>query len=165
MYSEKFMMRALAIAATASHDTGTAPYGAVIVKDDQIVGEGLNHANALSDPTSHGEVEAIRDACKNLGSLNLSGAQIYTSCEPCPLCVTAIKMTGISEMYYSASLDDSARIISGVRSGDKVNVAISDLRCEAGSSIDDRSIPVFQKRRDEGVQLLETFAKNTLSDR
>jgi len=83
MYDEKFMRRAIELAATALNIPGARPYGAVVVKDGRIVGEGLNEAAKKFDPTSHGEVEAVRDACRNLKTTDLTGCELYTSCEPC----------------------------------------------------------------------------------
>ena len=87
---------------------GARPYGAVVVKDGKIVGEGLNQSAKNFDPTSHGEVEAIRDACRNLKTTDLSGCELYTSCEPCSVCVATMIMAGIGRMYYGATLDQSA---------------------------------------------------------
>ena len=87
MYDEKFMRRAIELSTQALDEPGARPYGAVVVKDGRIVGEGLNQSAKNFDPTSHGEVEAIRDACRNLKTTDLSGADLYTSCEPCSVCV------------------------------------------------------------------------------
>ena len=86
MYDEKFMRRAIELSAQALEKPGARPYAAVIVKDGKIVGEGLNQSTGHFDPTSHGEVEAIRDACRNLKTLDLSGCDLYTSAEPCSMC-------------------------------------------------------------------------------
>ena len=81
------------------------------MKDGKIVGEGLNQAAKNFDPTSHGEVEAVRDACRNLKTTDLSGAELYTSCEPCSVCVSTMIMAGIGRMYYGASLEQSAAVV------------------------------------------------------
>jgi len=111
MYDEKFMRRAIELSAQALNQPGVRPYGAVVVKDGKIVGEGLNESAKKFDPTSHGEVEAVRDACRNLKTTDLSGAELYTSCEPCSVCVATMIMAGISRMYYGASLAQSAGIV------------------------------------------------------
>ena len=90
MYDEKFMRRAIELSAQAIDTPGARPYGAVVVKDGKIVGEGLNQSAKNFDPTSHGEVEAIRDACRNLKTTDLSGTDLYTSCEPCSVCVATM---------------------------------------------------------------------------
>ena|SRR5215216_8031035 len=88
MFDEKFMRRTLELAKQALITPGTRPFGAVVALDGQIVGEGFNHSLAHFDPTSHGEIEAIRNACQNLKRVELIGADLYTSCEPCSLCVS-----------------------------------------------------------------------------
>ena len=95
MYDEKFMRRAIELSARALDTPGARPYGAVVVKDGRIVGEGLNESAKNFDPTSHGEVEAIRDACRNLKTTDLSGTDLYTSCEPCSVCVATMYMAGV----------------------------------------------------------------------
>lgn len=86
------------------------PFGAVIVRDNEIIGKGTNRVTFLNDPTAHAEIMAIRDACKNVASFSLAGSDIYTSCEPCPMCLAAIYWARISNIYYANSRDDAARI-------------------------------------------------------
>ena len=90
MQASQMMARAIEIARTSLNEHGALPYGAVVAKDGIVIGEGLNRAMALSDPTSHGEVEAIRDACRTLGTTDLSGAEMYTTAEPCSMCVLSL---------------------------------------------------------------------------
>jgi tRNA(Arg) A34 adenosine deaminase TadA len=107
---EDFMRRAIEIAREKMLSDGAAPFGCVIVKDGEIVGEGVNSVVAKCDPTSHGEVEAIRDAGQKLGTWDLSGCELYTSCEPCELCVAAMFWAKIDRMYYAATLADCEQI-------------------------------------------------------
>jgi len=94
-----------------SVDHGSSPFGCVIVdRDGKIVGEGHNHVVLDNDPTAHGEVVAIRNACKNLGTFDLSGCILYTSCEPCPMCLNACKWANIAEVYYAADRYDAENI-------------------------------------------------------
>ena len=111
MYHEKFMRRAIELSAQALDISGARPYGAVVVKGGKIVGEGLNQSAKNFDPTSHGEVEAVRDACRNLKTTDLTGCELYTSCEPCSVCVATMIMAGVSRMYYGASLEQSAAVV------------------------------------------------------
>jgi len=105
----EFLRRAIALA-TVNVVSGTGgPFGAVIVRDGQIVGEGVNTVTAAHDPTAHGEVNAIRAACKTLGSFSLAGCQLYTSCEPCPMCLAAAYWARIDAIYYGANAADAAR--------------------------------------------------------
>ena len=86
------------------------PFGAVIVKDGKIVGRGHNRVLAAQDPTCHAEIEAIRDACRNLGTRDLSGCEIYTSCYPCPMCLGAIYWARLDKMYYGNNKTDAKNI-------------------------------------------------------
>ena len=86
------------------------PFGACIVKDGKIIGKGSNHVLANNDPTAHAEIMAIRDACKNINSYDLSGAELYTSCYPCPMCLSAIIWSNIKKVYYGNTKEDAANI-------------------------------------------------------
>ena len=86
------------------------PFGACIVKDGKIIGKGSNHVLANNDPTAHAEVMAIRDACKNINSYDLSGCELYTSCYPCPMCLSAIIWANIKKVYYGNTKEDAADI-------------------------------------------------------
>ena len=86
------------------------PFGACIVKDGVVVGKGSNHVLANNDPTAHAEVMAIKEACKNLNSYDLSGCVLYTSCYPCPMCLSAIMWANIKEVYYGNTKEDAADI-------------------------------------------------------
>ena len=83
------------------------PFGAVIVKDGKIVGQGWNRVTSANDPTAHAEVEAIRDACSNLETFSLAGCEIYASCEPCPMCLSAIYWARLDALYFAASRADA----------------------------------------------------------
>ena len=150
-----FIQRAIALSREALAKPGCAPFGAVIVKDGQIVGEGLNHAIAHSDPTSHGEVEAIRDACKRLGTLELAGCDLYTSCEPCALCVAAMQIAGIRKLYYAASLKQSAAALDTAL---RPAIDIEVLRAEAGAPIAARRMPTQQLADADALVVLEAWA-------
>ena len=86
------------------------PFGACIVKDGKIIGRGSNHVLASNDPTAHAEVMAIRDACKNINSYDLSNCELYTSCYPCPMCLSAIIWANIKKVYYGNTKEDAADI-------------------------------------------------------
>jgi len=105
----EFLRRAIALATdNVLHGAG-GPFGAVIVREGRIVGEGVNTVTAAHDPTAHGEVNAIRAACKALGSFSLAGSELYTSCEPCPMCLAAAYWARIDAIYYGARAADAAR--------------------------------------------------------
>lgn len=86
------------------------PFGAVVVKNGEIIGKGSNHVLANNDPTAHAEVMAIRDACNNIGSYDLTGCELYTSCYPCPMCLSAIIWANIKIVYYGNTKKDAAEI-------------------------------------------------------
>jgi tRNA(Arg) A34 adenosine deaminase TadA len=105
----EFLRRAIALA-TENVITGRGgPFAAVIVRDGQIVGEGANSVTATHDPTAHGEVNAIRAACKALGTFSLAGCELYTSCEPCPMCLAASYWARLDAIYYGCCAADAAR--------------------------------------------------------
>lgn len=86
------------------------PFGACVVKDGKIIGRGSNHVLCNNDPTAHAEIMAIRDACQNINSYDLSGCEIYTSCYPCPMCLSAIIWSNIKKVYYGNTKEDAANI-------------------------------------------------------
>lgn len=104
-----FMSEAIRLA-TESVANGGGPFGAVIVKDGEIVATGVNRVTALCDPTAHAEVSAIREACRRLQVFKLDGCDIYTSCEPCPMCLSAIYWAGLRHIYYGGTQQDAAQI-------------------------------------------------------
>lgn len=106
MTHEDFMRKAIELSREQMNVHGDAPFAAIIVRDGEIVGEGCNRTLNNNDPTAHGEVEAIRDACRRLGTWDLSGCTLYTSCEPCQMCVAAMYWARIDKLYYANTLGD-----------------------------------------------------------
>ncbi len=104
-----FMDRAVELSRNNISCSG-GPFGAVIVKNDQIIAEGCNMVTRENDPTAHAEVVAIRDACKKLKTFDLSGCEIYTSCEPCPMCLAAIYWARLDTVYFANEKHDAANI-------------------------------------------------------
>ncbi len=109
MKHEDFMRRAIELAVENVKNDG-GPFGAVIVRNGEIVATGVNRVTANNDPTAHAEVSAIREACTKLGTFDLSGCVIYTSCEPCPMCLGAIYWAHLDKIYYGANQHDAAAI-------------------------------------------------------
>ena len=107
-YSEKFLREAIRLAEEKMEAGEGGPFGAVVVKDGEIVGRGWNRVTSANDPTAHAEVEAIRQACANLGTFSLAGCELYASCEPCPMCLSAIYWARLDALYFAASRDDAA---------------------------------------------------------
>ena len=106
---KKFMQMAIELAKENINGHCGGPFGAVVVKDGQVVGKGVNKVTSNLDPTAHAEVEAIRDACRNLGDFQLAGCTVYSSCEPCPMCLGAIYWARPDALFYGADRDDAAR--------------------------------------------------------
>jgi tRNA(Arg) A34 adenosine deaminase TadA len=106
----KFMNRAVELSRLGMQSRAGGPFGCVIVKDGNIVGEGCNMVTTTNDPTAHAEVVAIRDACNNLGTFQLNGCDIYASCEPCPMCLGAIYWARPSRVIFANTKDDAAAI-------------------------------------------------------
>ncbi len=106
----QFMKEAKILADENLSSNAGGPFGAVIVKDDKIVGRGANRVLHKNDPTAHAEVEAIRDACKNLNTYDLTDCILYTNCYPCPMCLSAIIWSNIKTVYYGNTKEDSANI-------------------------------------------------------
>ncbi|MBS1959758.1 MAG: nucleoside deaminase [Bdellovibrionales bacterium] len=104
------MQRAIDLSQKNMDSGAGGPFGAVIVRQGRIVGEGWNKVTSTNDPTAHAEVTAIRDACKNLGTFELTDCEIYTSCEPCPMCLSSIYWARIKKIYYGNTKDDAAAI-------------------------------------------------------
>jgi tRNA(Arg) A34 adenosine deaminase TadA len=105
---ETYMRLAIRLAQKSVDENLGGPFGCVIVKDGRIIGEGYNQVTTTNDPTAHAEVVAIRDACKNLNSFVLEGCTVYTSCEPCPMCLGAIYWARPAGVFMAANRDDAA---------------------------------------------------------
>lgn len=158
MYQPEFMQRAIALSQTALTTPGTEPFGAVIVKEGRVVGEGLNHSLAHFDPTSHGEVEAIRDACRRLSTVDLSGCELYTSCEPCALCVALMNIVGIGQLFYASSLAQSGAAFADLAPQHRHPIDCDLLRSECGAQVQQRAMPSAQKMDREATAVLKAWA-------
>lgn len=106
----KFMEMAVQLAYENVLVNGGGPFGAIIVKEGKVIGKGCNKVTTTNDPTAHAEVIAIRDACKNLGSFQLTDCEVYTSCEPCPMCIGALYWARPKAIYYASTKEDAAKI-------------------------------------------------------
>ena len=147
---EAFMRRAIELSRqTSLVDSAGGVFGAVIVKDGAIIAEGANRVVAENDPTWHGEMEAIRKACKALGSFKLTGCVLYTSAEPCPMCAAASYWAGIERIYYAATVQDALRY------GDFDDSMIFE---ELAKPTTARSIKATQMLQDEAVEVWKLYA-------
>jgi len=152
-----FMARAIELSRRALTEPGLRPFGAVVVKDGRVVGEGVNAANGKHDPTSHGETEAIRAASAALATTDLSGSTLYTSCEPCAMCAAAMHLANIDRVVYAASADDGAAAFAahGRRAGPW---PAAELRAQIARPIDARAMPAERRGRDEAIAVIDAFA-------
>lgn len=105
---EQFMGEAIRLAREGLRRNAGGPFGAIIVREGTIIGRGWNQVTSSNDPTAHAEVVAIRDACRHLGSFRLDGCDIYTSCEPCPMCLAAIRWARLDRVFHAATRSDAA---------------------------------------------------------
>ena len=142
------MKRAIELSENSANGTG-GPFGSVIVKDEKIIAEASNEVTFTNDPTAHAEIVAIRKACKKLNTFNLSGCDIYTSCEPCPMCLSAIYWSRINNIYYANTREDAK----------KINFDDSMIYSEFSKKIEDRKIPIKQMLRDEALKAFEIWDK------
>ena len=131
------------------------PFGACIVKDGKIIGKGSNHVLSNNDPTAHAEIMAIRDACKNINSYDLSNCELYTSCYPCPMCLSAIIWANIKVVYYGNTKEDAAYI--GFRD-DYIYNYIKKLDSE---SSDDSVLKLECMDRDETISTFNRFKEKS----
>ena len=145
-----FMLKAIELSVSSTNNAG-GPFGCVIVKDNKIIAEGSNKVTSSNDPTAHAEIVAIRDACQKLNTFNLSGSNLYSSCEPCPMCLSAIYWSHIDNIFYANTRDDAK----------KINFDDSFIYSEFSKKIEDRKIPTKQMLRDEALKAFELWNKNT----
>ena len=148
---EIFMQEAIALSQQGIVNNEGGPFGCVIVKGDEIIGRGNNKVVCNNDPTAHAEVVAIRDACKNLGTFQLHGCEIYTSCEPCPMCLGAIYWARPKIVYYANNREDAAGI------GFDDSMIYEEMKVEIG----DRKIPIISLRREEALKIFKEWMKKT----
>lgn len=144
---EYFMRRAISLAQKGIDSNSGGPFGAVVVKEGEIVGEGCNQVTSTNDPTAHAEVVAIRNACKNLDSFQLDGCILYTSCEPCPMCLGAIYWARPSKIFYAATHIDAANI------GFDDQFIYEEIEREAR----DRQIKIVNLLREEGLKIFKNW--------
>jgi len=129
---------------------GGGPFGAVIVKDGKVIATGVNRVTANNDPTAHAEVTAIRKASKKLGTFDLAGCEIYTSCEPCPMCLGAVYWAHLDKMYYGNTKTDAK------------NIGFDDsfIYDEIDLKPENRRVETTQLLPDEAIKAFETWAKS-----
>lgn len=142
---EQFMQRAIQLAEDAVLNKQCGPFGAVIVKDDKIIAEACNQVIQDLDPSAHAEVVCIREACKVLGNFSLQGCEIYASCEPCPMCLSAIYWARLSKIYYGNTREQAA----------KINFDDQFLYDEVNKPLSQRKIPIQHLLPEQAIRAFE----------
>lgn len=144
-----FMKRAIELARRGIHNGDGGPFGAVVVSDGEIIGEGWNRVIRTNDPTAHGEITAIRDACTRLGTFSLDGCEIHTTGQPCPMCLGAIQWARISRIFYGFRIEDAAEIGFDDR----------EFFRQMALPPHERMIPSYELCRDEALELAGEYAR------
>ena len=146
----KFMLKAIELSIKSAETIG-GPFGCVIVKENKIISEGSNKVTSTNDPTAHGEIVAIREACLKLNTFNLSGCELYSTCEPCPMCLSAIYWSHIDKIFYANTRDDAKNI----------DFDDSFIYSEINKKIEDRKIQMIQMHRDEALKAFKIWDEKT----
>ncbi|WP_231424996.1 MULTISPECIES: nucleoside deaminase [Pedobacter] len=149
---EEFMRMAIALSVQNVTESIGGPFGAIIVKDGEFVAGSANKVTSSNDPTAHAEVSAIRLACKELNTFDLSGCVVYTSCEPCPMCLGAIYWARIETIYYANTKVDAE------------NIGFSDkfIYDELDKPMEKRTLPVVQMMRDEAMEAFKLWGNSAM---
>jgi guanine deaminase len=148
--AEKFMRYAIELGRKGMQAGNGGPFGAIVVKNGEIIGEGWNRVLSSNDPTAHGEITAIRDACKNIQSYDLSGCELYTSGEPCPMCLSAIYWARLDRIYYGFKIQAAAEALFDDE------FIFSELNKPASQ----RKIPEIQILETEALTVLKDYIAN-----
>ncbi|MEJ5994324.1 nucleoside deaminase [Pedobacter sp. Du54] len=149
---ETFMRMAIELSAQNVLQSLGGPFGAVIVKDGKVIAKSANKVTSSNDPTAHAEVAAIRLACKKLKTFDLSGCIVYTSCEPCPMCLGALYWAKVDTVYYGNTKADAAAI----------NFDDQFIYDELDKNLSDRKLPIKQLLRDEAQQAFKLWEKSAM---
>ncbi len=147
MDNKELMRKAIELSIKGMLANEGGPFGAIVVKDGKIVGKGNNKVSSTNDPTAHAEVVAIRDACKNLNTFQLDDCDIYTSCEPCPMCLGAIYWARPRKVFYACTKKDAAAI------GFDDDFIYKELEIP----MKDRKIPFVQLLQNEGIKAFQMW--------
>lgn len=152
IYNEKFMERAIELSQIAYKSGKGLPIGCVIVKDDKIIGEGHNEIFSRNNPTAHGEMVAIENACKKLNNLTLTDCVIYTTLEPCPMCFGAIYWAKLNTIYFANTNEMASKI------GFSDHFIFEEMKLQP----EKRKIPMFKKEHKNAIKILEEWKNNEL---
>ena len=146
---EYFMSRAILLAQNGMDSNAGGPFGAIVVRGGEIIGEGSNCVTSNNDPTAHAEITAIREACRKLGSFQLENCTIYTSCEPCPMCLGAIYWARPERVVYACTREDAA----------KIGFDDQFIYEEIEKNIDEREMKIVNFMREEALKVFENWER------
>ena len=147
-HNDQYMKRAIELAWDSVAVNAGGPFGAVVVKNGRIIGEGSNQVTSSNDPTAHAEIIAIREACKTIGSFQLDGCEIYTSCEPCPMCLGAIYWARPAKIFFACTREDAAII------GFDDDFIYQELE----KANEQRELVLVSMMRDEALEVFKSWA-------
>jgi guanine deaminase len=144
---ERFMLEAINLSHKGVMNNEGGPFGCIIVKGEEIIGRGNNKVTSTNDPTAHAEIVAIREACKKLNTFQLTGCEIYTSCEPCPMCLGAIYWARLKVIYYANNRQDAA------------NIGFDDsmIYKEINTDMENRKIPIISIGRKQALEVFKEW--------
>lgn len=162
MYFEALMREVIGLSTSAIDRPGRAPFAAMITRNGSTVATGLNNVNESMDPTAHGEILAIRAACRTLGQLDLSDCDLYTSCEPCPLCTAAISITKIRHIYYAVGRTQARELLGNPPTHHPPLMRIEQVINDVRSPIDARSAPASQHLETDASHALRVWRENCI---
>ncbi|MDR2868221.1 MAG: nucleoside deaminase [Bacteroidales bacterium] len=148
MYDKKIMDEAIALSRTCLATGKGGPFGAIVVKDGQIIGKGGNRVSLDQDPTAHAEIVAIREACRTLASFSLEGCEVYCSCEPCPMCLGALYWARPAKIYYAATKTDASA------AGFDDSFIYEEIELDPAK----RHIPTEQHEQQEAAEVLTAWS-------
>ena len=148
-YRERFLREAIRLSIEKQTEGG-GPFGAVVARGSEIVGRGWNRVVPENDPTAHAEIMAIRDACRNLGTFSLEGCEIYSSCEPCPMCLSAIYWAHLDDIHFAATRKDAA----------EAGFDDAAIYAEIPKAPAERAVPAYEHLREEAREAFRVWMDN-----
>ena len=150
--NQEFMLEAIRLSVSNVEEGKGGPFGAVVVKEGKIIARGVNQVTSSNDPTAHAEVVAIRNACKVLNSFQLEGCEIYTSCEPCPMCLGAIYWARPDKLFYANTKEDAS----------KIQFDDQFIYEEIAKPIEERKLFTLQMLREEALEAFKKWSESTI---
>jgi guanine deaminase len=144
--NHQLMQEAIALSFESMRSKQGGPYGAIVVKDGKVIGKGMNQVTSTHDPTAHAELLAIREACQTLQSWLLTGCELYTSCEPCPMCMATIYWAKLDRVYYANSKEDAAQFgFNSLEIYNELALPLTERKLPMIQLMSSDALPAFQE--------------------